>query len=185
MVEKVSAQDNVAASLSMRSACEERIEARGYFTAVCYDRNGNIKWEEKIANLVTTVGKNDLLDKYFRGSSYTQTVRMGLKGAGSPAAGDTMGSHAGWSEVGGANAPAYSGNRKDVTLNAASGGSSASPSQAFVFTSSGTVAGCFMVNGGSATKDDTTGVLYSAGNFSASRSVENGDTLNVTYTATV
>lgn len=140
-------------------------------------------WENENANLVTNVGRNDILDKYWRGSSYTQTVVMGLKGTGSPAAGDTQASHAGWSEVGGANAPTYTGNRKAVTMGAASSQSSVSPQQTFAITSTGTVSGLFMNNGGSSTKDDTTGVLTSAVNFTGGdEAVNNGDSLLVTYT---
>ena len=140
-------------------------------------------WEREDANLVTNVGRNDILDKYWRGSSYTQTVVMGLKGTGSPAAGDTQASHAGWSEVGGANAPTYTGNRKAVTMGAASSQSSVSPQQTFAITSTGTVSGLFMNNGGSSTKDDTTGVLTSAVNFTGGdEAVNNGDSLLVTYT---
>lgn len=138
-----------------------------------------------IHNLVTNVGKNDLLDKYLKGSSYTQTIRMGLKGTGSAAAGDTQASHAGWLEQGLANAPTYTGNRKDVTMGSASSQVSTSPTQAFAITSSGTVYGCFINNGGSATKDDTTGILFSVGDFSGgSKAVANLDTLNVVYTLT-
>lgn len=141
------------------------------------------KWSSPCPNVVTTAGKNDALDKYLAGSSYTASVVMGLKGTGSAAAGDTQASHAGWSEVGGANAPAYSGNRKTPSFSAAASGAKAtSAAVAFSITSSGTVAGCFINMGGSATKDNTTGVLLSAGDFSeGSRSVVNGDTVNVTY----
>jgi hypothetical protein len=140
---------------------------------------------EVFHNLINTVGKNDLLDKYLLGSSYTQTIRMGLKGAGSAAAGDTQASHAGWTERGGTNAPAYTGNRKDVTMGSAAAGVSTSPTQAFAITSSGNVDGCFINNGGSATKDNTTGVLFSAGDFTGgAKTVANLDTLNVVYTLT-
>jgi hypothetical protein len=55
----------------------------------------------------------------------------------------------------------------------------------FAITSSGTVAGCFINIGGSSTKDNTTGTLFSAGDFTAgSKTVTSGDTLSVTYTAT-
>lgn len=140
-------------------------------------------WEHVDNNLVTTVGKNDLNDKYWRASGYTQTVVMGLKGSGAPAVGDTQASHAGWSEVGGANAPAYTGNRKAVTMGASSSGSAVSPQQSFAITSTGTVSGVFMNNGGSATKDDTTGVLVSVVNFTGGdKAVNNLDTLLTTYT---
>lgn len=140
-------------------------------------------WSREDANVVTNVGRNHILDTFWRGSSYTQTVVMGLAGAGTKAAGDTQGSHSGWSEVGGTNAPAYTGGRKAVTMGAASSQSSVSPQQTFAITSSGTVAGLFMNNGGSSTKDDTTGVLVSAVNFTGGdEAVNNGDSLLVTYT---
>lgn len=64
----------------------------------CVGADGRVKWREVVRNLVTTEGKNDLLTKYFKGSSYTAAWFMLLKGTGSPAAGDTLASHAGWSE---------------------------------------------------------------------------------------
>lgn len=141
--------------------------------------------EEVFSNIITTVGKNDLLDKYLLGSAYTQTIRMGLKGTGTAVAGDTQASHAGWLEQGLANAPTYTGNRKTVTMGSAAAGVSTSPTQAFAITSSGTVFGCFINNGGSATIDNTTGVLFSAGDFTGgSKVVVNLDTLNVVYTLT-
>jgi hypothetical protein len=141
------------------------------------------KWADAIQNLVTTVGKNDLLSKYLLGAAYTQSFRMGLKGTGTAVIGDTQASHAGWLEQGLANAPTYTGPRKSVTMGTPSAGSSASPTQAFAITSTGTVYGCFTNNGGSATIDDGTGILFSAGDFSGgSKAVANGDTLNVSYT---
>jgi hypothetical protein len=143
-------------------------------------------WEHEDPNLVTNVGRADINDKYWRGSSYTQTVVMGLKGTGAPANGDTQASHAGWLEVGGTNAPAYTGNRKAVTMGAstvASPAVSVSPQQTFAITSTGTASGLFMNNGGSSTKDDTSGVLVSAVNFTGGdEAVNNGDSLLVTYT---
>ncbi len=140
-------------------------------------------WQKTDANVVTNLGRNDILDKYWRGSSYTQTVVMGLAGTGTKAAADTQASHAGWLEVGLANAPTYTGNRKAVTMGAASSQSSVSPQQSYAITSTGTVSGMFMNNGGSATKDDTTGVLVSAVNFTGGdEAVNNLDTLLITYT---
>lgn len=177
-------QAHADATVVRGAGAQEGLQVHGRFTVWCVGPDGKEKWRDTIDNLVTTVGKNDLLDKYLKGSSYTQTFRMGLKGTGSPAAGDTQASHAGWLEVGGTNAPAYTGNRKDVTMGAAAAGVSTSPVQSFVF-SSGTnliVSGCFTNNGGSATKDDTSGVLFSAGNFAAGdKTVSSGDTVNCTY----
>lgn len=138
---------------------------------------------EDFPNLVTNVGRNFALDTIFRGSSYTAACNLGLKGTGSAAAGDTQASHAGWPEVGGTNAPAYTGNRKTITFSAASGQSITHTATTYAFTSSGTVAGAFMNLAGSSTKDNTTGTLFSAGDFTGgSRTVGNGDTLDVTYT---
>ncbi len=144
------------------------------------------KWADSIENVVTTVGKNDMLDKYFKGAAYIQTIRMGLKGTGTAVVGDTQASHAGWLEQGLANAPTYTGNRPSITMGTAVAGVSTAPAQAFAITSSGTVFGLFINNGGSATKDDTTGILYSAGDFSGgSKVVANGDTINGNYSMTL
>ena len=110
-------------------------------------------------------------------------------------AADTMGTHTGWVEVGLANAPTYTGNRQSINWTAATS-SGTSPSNitsktggaiTFAMTSSGSVGGCF-INGGasaSATKDTTTGVLYSAGAFTGGyKTVASGDSLAVTYTTT-
>lgn len=140
-------------------------------------------WDDVIHNVITTVGGNDLLDKYLKGSAYTQTLRMGLKGTGTAVIGDTQGSHGSWLEQGLANAPTYTGNRPSVTMGSAAAKVSVSPTISFAITSSGTVFGCFINNGGSATKDDATGILFSAGDFAAgSKAVANLDTLNITYT---
>jgi hypothetical protein len=140
-------------------------------------------WVDEIYNVVTTVGKNLSLDTILAGSGYTAAVVMGLKGTGSAVAADTMASHASWLEVGLANAPAYSGNRPTPSFNSAAAGVKAtSAAVAFTFTSGGTVAGCFIVLAGSATKDNTTGTLLSAGDFSGgNKTVANTDVLNVTY----
>ena len=182
----VTPTDQSGATVIRGAPHTESLGLRGRYEVVCIGANGKEKWRDTIENLVTTVGKNDFLDKYLKGSAYTQTIRMGLKGTGTAVVGDTQASHAGWSEVGLANAPTYTGNRQSVTMNSASAGSSSSPTQTFSITSSGTVAGCFINNGGSATKDDTTGILFSAGDFTGgSKTVANGDTLNVTYTLSV
>lgn len=139
--------------------------------------------EEEFPNLVTNVGRNFALDTLLSGSAYTAATYMGLKGTGTVAAADTQASHAGWSEVGGTNAPAYTGNRKTITWAAASGQSKTHTAQTYAFTSSGTVSGAFININGAATKDNTTGTLFCAANFTGGdKGVGNGDTLDVTYT---
>jgi hypothetical protein len=150
------------------------------------------KWEDRFENVVCTVGKNLALDTYLAGSGYTVTGPfVGLINTNASAAvvGDTMSSHSGWLEVGNANAPTYTSPRKTAAWSAASSGSKAlSSALSFAITSSGTVGGCFLVFGSGAvsTIDNTSGTLYSAGAFSGgSKTVSNGDTLSVSYTASL
>jgi len=187
--------DITSATLVKQADFNESFGMEGHFVAKCYDKDGNLKWEDEINNLVVAVGKQLMLDTLLAGSSYTATVVMGLVGA-SPtfAATDTQASHGGWNEVGGTNAPAYSGTRKTPTFSAATSTGSTpsnvttkatSSAVTFTFTSGGTVAGCFININGSATQDNTTGTLYSAGSFTGgSKTVANTDQLNVTYSTT-
>ena len=147
---------------------------------VCYDSNGAEKWREENKNLVTTVGLNDVLTKYLKGSSYTATWYVGLAGAGTKAAADTMSSHAGWAVV-----AAYSESvRQTLTLGTASAGSidNSASKAAFSINGTATVAGAFITD--SSTKSGTSGTLYGVVDFSSSRSVISGDTLTVTVTLT-
>lgn len=186
MNDKLTPSASSDATVVRGAGAKEILIPEGSYVVWCVGADGKEKWRDTIKNLVTTVGKNDFLDKYLKGAAYTQTVRMGLAGAGSKAAADTQASHAGWLEVGLANAPTYTAPRKDVVMGAAAAGVSVSPTQAFAMTGSGTVAGCFINNGGSATIDNTTGILFSAGDFTAgNKVVTSGDTINVVYTLSV
>ena len=185
MTDKITAPETLVASTGYNTQPNDSMSIEGYYTAICYSADGFVKWTEDIHNVVCTVGKNATLDSIL-GNSSQGAVVMGLKGAGTAVAADTMTSHASWLEVGLANAPTYSGNRPAPSFSAASAGSKATSSAvSFTITSTGTVAGCFINIGGSATKDTTTGILFSAGDFSSSKAVVNGDTIAVTYTATL
>ena len=164
----------------------DKVKAGGVFTIQCHDAEGNLKWEESSHNLVVNVGLQDMNTQYFTGSGYTAAWYLGLYGAGAsntPAAGDTMSSHAGWTEV-----TAYS----QATRPACSFGTptTADPSVAtnsvspatFSINATTTVGGAFLTS--NSTKGGTTGILFSAADFQSpgDRSVVSGDTLSVTYT---
>jgi hypothetical protein len=120
----------------------------------------------------------------FAGSAYTATWAMGLvDGASAPtyAAADTMAAHAGWTENQGySNAtrptPAFS--------SAVAGTKATSTGMVFNINATGTIAGAFMNTNN--VKGGTTGTLYSVGNFTGgNKSVANGETLTVTYSASL
>jgi len=144
-----------------------------------------LKWKETIENVVTTVGKNNMLDNHLAGSAYTAAWFMGLISNVSyttgPAAGDTMATHGGWTES--TNYAAAT--RPAPSFAAASGGSKAtSANVSFSMNATDTIKVCFLnsVN----TKGGTTGTLFSAGLFTGGdQPVVNGNTLNVSYTATL
>ena len=184
-IDKIAATDATEASCKYNTAPTDSLSINGTYHAVCYDAQGNLKWDAGIKNIVTTVGRNATLDSIL-GNSAAGAIVMGLKGTGTALITDTQASHGSWLEVGLANAPTYTGNRPTPSFSAAASGvKTTSAAVSFAITSTGTVAGCFINIGGSATKDNTTGVLFSAGDFSSSKAVVNGDTIAVTYTATL
>lgn len=159
----------------------EVIEAP-YFTYAftCIDADGNVKWAETFRNVVTTQGKNDLLDKYFGAGTNPANWFMGLKGsAEAPAATMTYGTK-GFTE-----STAY-GNAARPTLAfsaAASGSKATSAAAAFNINATATINGAFTAT--NSTKGDSVGagaIMYSVGDFAAARSVANGDTLSVSLT---
>jgi hypothetical protein len=204
-MEKAKFGDISTAAVTRNAASDNSVGFEGFYDVVCYDKDGNIKWEDRAPNLVTAAGKNALFDYYFgatgtSGGTSSGANYLGLVGSASATANyfpsDTISSHAGWQEVGGANAPVYSGTRQQPNWTAATNNGSAAGSNitskaasalTFTFTSSGTVFGCFINSGASAsaTVGSTTGVLYSAGTFTAgNKVVSSGDSLAVTYTTT-
>ena len=157
------------------------IRLENHYVVECV-REGKVIWTEEFDNIVVTEGLNDSLDKHLKGSTYTAAWYVGLTdGTPTVAAGDTMASHAGWTEI-----TAYSeGVRQTLTLGTVSAGSVDNSASKAVFSINGTttVGGAFVVT--NSTKGGTTGILYGAGAFTGGdRSVVSGDTLNVTVTCT-
>lgn len=183
---KAKSTDKVFAEAAAGGASQEGARGGGVFSVECYDKEGNLKWKEEAKNLVVNVGLKDMNDKYFSGSAYTATWYLGLiTGPGASttiAAGDTMSSHAGWTED-----TSYSqANRPTCTFGAAT---TADPSvisnsasvAVFSINATTTIAGAFLTSNN--TKGGTTGILFSASDFQSpgDRAVVSGDTLNVTY----
>lgn len=182
MNEHIEALATVGASLITGSRHAEEAEATGIYTAECIGPDGLVKWTDVIENLVTTAGKNALLDTYLAAGTGI-TPALGLVDNASFSAinaADTMSSHAGWIE-----STAYSNaNRPAPSFSAASAGSKAASATAFTINGTATINGCFLASQN--TKGGTTGVLYSCGSFTGgNKAVTSGDTLNVTYTASV
>lgn len=186
MLNNAKSSDKVVALAGKTLEGGEKVRGGGVYRVECRDAAGALKWVAESANLVVNAGLKDMNDKYFTGSAYTATWFLGLYGAAAsnnPAAGDTAASHAGWTEV-----TAYSNaTRPSCTFAAAT---TADPSEitnsgspaVFNINATATVGGAFLISNN--TKGGTTGVLFSAADFSApgDRSVVSGDTLSVTYT---
>lgn len=183
--EKAKAIDIVGGGLVANTGAAEGAKAVGKYIVECYDKDGNLKWVAETPNLVVNGGL-----QYMAGSALTATAQvttwyLGLYGAGAtnnPAAGDTMASHAGWTEV-----TAYTEATRPVATFAAA--TNANPSvvtntaskAVFTINATATVGGAFLTSNN--TKGGTTGTLFSAADFQApgDRSVVTGDLLNVTY----
>ena len=191
--EAANAQVKTDAEVIRGGVMKEEVQVHGRYEVECIGPDGKLKWKDVIENTVVTVGKNLALDTYLAGSAYTVVGPfMGLISSVSYsaiAATDTMTSHAGWLEAGGANAPTYTAPRKTCAWSAASAGSKAlSAALSYAMTGAGTVKGAFIVYGAGAlsTIDNTGGVLYSSGLFSGGdKTVGSGDTLNVSYSASM
>ena len=184
--EKLKATDTVSSGLTCNTKAGEDAKATGLFEIKCHDKDGNLKWSAESKNLVVNVGL-----QYMAGSALTSVTQItswfiGLYGAGAsntPAAADTMSSHAGWTEV-----VDYSNATRVaatfVTATAANPSvvtNSASPAT-FNINGTTTVGGAFLTSGSA--KSGTAGTLFSAADFGApgDRSVVSSDTLSVTYT---
>jgi len=182
--EQIIPKDNITSALGKSAGMSAQVHPSGRYVAECFGADGKLKWRDTIENLVTTVGKNDALDKYFEGSSYTAAWYMGLVDAATTptyAAADTMASHAGWTE-----SAAYANATRPAAVWSAAAAASKALSTALSFNinASATIGGCFMVT--NSTKSGTTGILYSCGNFTGgNKAVASGDTLNVSYTSSL
>lgn len=157
------------------------------------DPDPSKSWVEEFENLVPDVAINKILDDSYKTKSADAAFYVGLitgPGAAGVAAGDTMASHAGWTE----NVTYSNTGRVAWTAGAVASKSVSNSASPAVFNINGTatIGGAFLVSGTSGTtagtageKSGTGGTLRSCGAFSTGdKSVSNGGTLTVSITAT-
>lgn len=186
-IEKTKATDVVYSGMTCNTKAGEAAQATGVYHVECHDKDGNLKWAADTKNLVVNAGL-----QYMAGSALTSVTQittwyLGLYGAGAlntPAAGDTMSSHAGWTEfVNYSNATRVTATLATATTaNPSVVTNTASPAVFNINGAGGTVGGAFLTSGSA--KSGTTGTLFSAADFGSpgDRVVVSGDTLSVTYT---
>ncbi|SIO38018.1 hypothetical protein SAMN05444166_4235 [Singulisphaera sp. GP187] len=157
----------------------------GFFVVECIGPDGERKWIDDLKNGVTDSGIASVLGVYLQAQTQiTDWYLLLIDNAGwtGYSASDTMASHAGWSEAGGAN---YSQSTRPAwTPGAPSGGAVVNASTVdFSMTNSTalTIKGVALCSNN--TKGGTTGTLFATASFSGgTKSVSSGDTLKVTYT---
>jgi hypothetical protein len=181
--DKAKSGEQITAGLVAKTQSPESAKGGGIFQLQCFDKDGNLKWQDKMHNLVVNEGLQDMNSKYFKGSSYTAAFFLGLIiGPGAAyASGDALASHAGWIEF-----VNYSGTRKTLTLGTPTLAdpsvidNSGSVASFAISGAGGTVSGAFLCTVASG----TSGILFSEANFQSpgNRAVVSGDVLNVTYT---
>ena len=185
-IEKTKATDVVSSGLTCGTKTGETAQATGKYHVECRDKDGHLKWTAESKNLVVNAGLAYMAGTALTSVAQITTWYLGLYGAAAsntPAAGDTMSSHVGWTEI----VPYSNANRVTATFVTATTANpsvvtnTASPA-IFNIDDTATVGGAFLTS--SNTKSGTTGTLFSAADFGSpgDRSVVSGDTLSVTYT---
>ena len=172
--------------MDLQSVKNMRSGARigGYFDVVCKGPDGKVKWHEVAHNLVTNQGLDHILDVILHAATQITTWYVALfEDNHTVAAGDTY-AVPGYTEC-----TAYDeGTRQEYEEAASSSQSVTNSANKATFTMSATktIYGAALVGGGTegSTKGNTDGggTLLCAAQFSSSKSVEDDDTLEVTYT---
>jgi len=189
MKDQLNAIESASASIASIAGMGEAAQAEGVYTLKCFDKEGgSLLWEQKIDNVVCTLGKNLMLQSSLTGSGYTVVgPYMGLissVGFTAVAAADTMSLHSGWNEAGSTNAPTFAARIAPSFGTASAGAISTSTPVSFTMTGAGTIQGAFITYGTGAvtTLMSTAGTLLSAGVFTGgAQPVNNGNVVQVTY----
>lgn len=171
--------DRATARIRRGGSSRDGIRFQGYADARCFDKYGNLKWEDLGSpNLVVNTGLDWILTNDLAGA----TLYMGLTDASpTPAAGDTMASHAGWTEFTEyTSTPRLTWGQGEPSSQQVTNATAVSFS---VNANSQTAGGLFITT--DSTKGGTAGTLFSVVAFSqGNKAVDSGDTIEVTYTLT-
>jgi hypothetical protein len=189
MKDQLNAVESANMSIASIAGMGESAQAEGVYTFKCFEYEGGpLLWEDKIDNVVCTLGKNLMLQTALTGSAYTVTgPYMGLissVGYTAVAASDTMASHTGWTEAGSTNAPTFAARVAPAFGTASAGAISTSSPTSFTMTGAGTLVGAFITYGTGAvtTLMSTAGTLLSAGAFTGgNQPVNSGNVVQVSY----
>ena len=197
--EKQGFGDQATITLNAGANSNEVLGVEGHYYVVCHDKDGNLKWEENVPNLVVAAGKQLLLDTLLRTTGTYTTVGpfLGLtKVSLTPAATDTMTTLVTTNAAEFTNYTFGGSAVRGTAVFTAASSTGTTPSNvttsaatALTYTitgAGGTVYGCFLVTGSGAvnTQSSTAGTLYSEGNFATAKVTTAGDTVSVTYSTT-
>lgn len=175
--------DKIGARAKRGAGLDGLASVRGEWAVTCRDKDGNIKWSDIWENIVVNEGLNYLLDAGLSGGAAVTSWFVGLTdGTPTVAEGDAMAAHAGWVEV-----TAYTEAARvawvDGGVSGQSVDNSAAPASFAINANTTVIGGAFLVSVN--IKGGATGVLYAVGAFAAGdKSLDNGDTLEVTATFT-
>jgi hypothetical protein len=181
--EKSQSSEKISGDVVRKEGFVEGLSSGGVFTITCLDKDGNEKWVDIAPNLVVNTGLQSMNTQFFTGATYTAAWYIGLVNGTSASTtfsgGDTLATHAGWTEN-----SSYAGNRKAASFSAAtladpSNINNSASAASFTMSANATIAGAFLAN----VATGTSGLLFSAADFQApgDRTVVTGDVLNVTY----
>jgi len=156
------------------------LRVKGFFLVEHRNKAGKLIGIYRVPNGIVDVGMNHILETEFHAGTPVTTWYIGLvdnSGWTAFAAGDTMGSHAGWSE-----STVYSaGTRPQWTMGAAAARQITNAATVdFSINGSATLKGIFITSDN--TKSGSAGTLWATAAFSSTVSVQSGDTLKITYT---
>ena len=160
------------------------VKLGGVFHIECIGPDGKLKWEDTAENLVTTGGMQHLLEGLFNSDDSANVavdpwyIRL-TAATPTPADGDTLATHAGWTEFtdySEAAGQAYVGVLSTLTMT-----NTASKAAFSINQDASSVGGAYMAS----VATTTTGTLLCVAAFTGgNKAVDDGDTLNVTYTFT-